>query len=182
MGAGVAPAYAEDVVKCGAKTMLQVVKVISQFQAIVSGLRAQLKLRSHLDDRVQCPAALAIMAEGPGRDALQRVFREAGWRLAIAESSASAPIEPPPIILYERELNACHWRQAVSLLSRLSPRPYVILLSSSSDKNLWDELVRHGGSEILRTPVDPDAVVRAVKSGWSLWRNQQRLRLAVESR
>jgi len=84
--------------------------------------------------------------------------------------------------LYERELNPCHWREAVSLLSRLSPRPYVILLSSSSDKNLWDELVRHGGSEILRTPIDRDAVMRAVNAGWSLWRNQQRLRLAAEAR
>jgi DNA-binding NarL/FixJ family response regulator len=185
MGADVARAYAEGVVKYGAKTMLQLVKVVNQFQAIVSGLRAQLRLRSHRVDSGHCPAALAIMAEGPGRDALQIVFREAGWRLTIAETSAPAldrRTEPPPIILYERELNPCHWRELVSRLSRLSPRPYVILLSSSFDTNLWDELVRHGGSEILRTPIDPDAVMRAVKSGWSLWRNQQRLRLAAAAR
>jgi len=84
--------------------------------------------------------------------------------------------------LYERELNPHRWREAVSLFSRLSPRPYVILLSSSSDKNLWDELVRHGGSEILRTPIDGDAFKRAIRSAWSLWRNQQKLRLAAEAR
>jgi hypothetical protein len=189
MGSDGACAYAEGVVEYGAETkkVLQVIKVVNQFQAILSGLRrsAQLRLRSHWVDSGHCPGALAIMAEGPGRDALQMVFREAGWKLMIAETSAPAldpRTERLPIILYERELNPCHWREAVSLLSGLSPRPYVILLSSRSDKNLWDELVRHGGSDILRTPIDRDTVVRAVKSGWSLWRNQQRLRLAAEAR
>jgi len=161
--------------------MHQVIKVVNQFQAIVSRLRRS--AHRVVSDRPL--SALAIMSEGPGRDALQMVFREAGWKLTIADPSAPS-LDPHteclPIILYERELNPCHWREAVSLLSRLSPRPYVILLSSSSDKNLWDELARHGGSEILRTPIDRDAVMRAVNAGWSLWRNQQRLRLAAEAR
>jgi hypothetical protein len=189
MGSDGARAYAEVVVgyDAGRKRMLQVIKVVNQFQAIVSGLRrsAQLRLRNRPADSGPCPGALAIMAEGPGRDALQMIFREAGWKLTIAETSAPGLdpcTERLPIILYERELNPCHWREAVSLLSRLPPRPYVILLSSSSDKNLWDELVRHGGSAILRMPVDPDTVMRAVKSGWFLWRSQQRLRLAAEAR
>ena len=166
--------------------MHQVIKVVNQFQAIVSRLRRSAQLRlGHRVDSDHCPAALAIMAEGPGRDALLMVFREAGWKLTFADTFAPTldpRTERPPIVLFERELNPCHWREAVSLLSRLSPRPYVILLSSSSDKNLWDELVRHGGSEILRTPIDRDTVMRAVKSGWSLWRNQQRLRRAAEAR
>src|SRR5437899_10520245 len=69
--------------------MLHVIKVVNQFQAIVSRL-AQLRLRSRRVDSGRCPGALAIMAEGPGRDALQMVFREAGWRLTIAETSAPA--------------------------------------------------------------------------------------------
>jgi DNA-binding NtrC family response regulator len=132
------------------------------------------------------PRALALMGEGPGRDALQVVFRDAGWKLVVADTSASAVVrqekEPLPIILYEREMRKGGWRQAVSLFSRLSPRPCVLLLARSSDKNLWDELVRCGGFDLLRTPVDRDAVIRTVRAGWSIWQNQHNSRqLAVEN-
>jgi hypothetical protein len=59
----------------------------------------------------------------------------------------------------------------------------VVLLSGSSDKNLWGELVRCGGFELLRTPVDPDAVIRTVRAGWFVWQNQHNLRqMAAENR
>jgi len=134
----------------------------------------------------EVPRALALVAPGPGRDALKAIFDDAGWVLRIADTPQSAfdcqGEEPFPIVLYDRERCEHDWRPAVSMLSKLSPRPWVILLSGSCDKNLWDELGRYGGSDILRTPVDRDAVMRAVKSGWSLWRNQQKLRLGAEAR
>src|SRR3989442_14021795 len=105
MGSYGARAYAEVVITCGAeKRMLHVTKVVHQFQAIVSRLRssAQLRLRSRRVGSGHCPGALAIMTEGPGRDALQMVFREAGWRLTIAETAALAldpRTERLPIIL-----------------------------------------------------------------------------------
>jgi DNA-binding NtrC family response regulator len=164
-------------------------KVVDQFQAVISGLRRSARLRSMPDRAVvdAAPRAMAVMGEGPGRDALQAVFRDFGWKLVVAETSASAIArqekEPLPIILYERELTEGGWRQAVFLFSRLSPRPCVILLSRSSDKNLWDELVRCGGFDLLRNPVDRDAVLRTVRAGWSIWQNQHHSRhLAAETR
>jgi len=163
--------------------LLQVAKVVDQFQGMVSGLRssAQQRMRRRQMNRAGFPGALAIMLKGPGRDLLQAAFCDAGWGLTIADTFAVAldPVSDRfPIILYERELSE-RWREAISLISSQPARPYLILLSSSSDRNLWDELVRCGGFEILRTPVDRLAVQRAVKSGWSLWRNQQKLRLAA---
>lgn len=157
-------------------------KVADRFQAVIAGLRKPARLRSMPDRAVvdAAPRALAVMGEGPGREALQVVFRDAGWKLAVADTSASAIArqknDPLPIILYDRELAERGWRQAVSLFSRLSPRPCVVLLSPSSDKNLWDELVRCGGFDLLRTPVDRDAVIRTVRAGWSIWRNQHKPR------
>jgi DNA-binding NtrC family response regulator len=164
-------------------------KVVERFRAAISGLRGSARLRS-VSGRVlgnTAPRALAIMREGPGRDALQLVFRDAGWGLVVADTPTSAFArqrkEPLPIILYERELTETAWRQAVSLFSQLSPRPCVILLSRSSDKNLWDELVRCGGFELLRTPVDRDAVIRTVSAAWSIWQSQQNpRRQAMEDR
>jgi hypothetical protein len=125
------------------------------------------------------PKALAIIRDGPDREALRTVFGELEWQLTFANSTMWAVTlnhsSANPVVLYERERTQCDWREAVSFLSRLSPRPYVILLSSCYDKNLWDEFVQCGGFEILRTPLDRNSLVLAVASGWRLWRNQRKL-------
>jgi hypothetical protein len=153
-------------------------KAIDQFHALVSRLlkgapRHRMSGRSLVE---VAPRALAVISEGPGRESLREVFHEAGWKLAVAGNSASAIAKQKkdhfPIILYERELAERDWRQAVSIFSRLSPRPCVILLSRNSDKNLWDELVRCGGFDLLRTPVDRDTMIRTLRAGWSIWQNQ----------
>jgi DNA-binding NtrC family response regulator len=171
------------------KRRASMAKVLDQFQAVISRPRRSARLRSMPDRAVvdAAPRALAVMGEGPGRDALQVVFRDAGWKLVVANTSASATArqekEPLPFMLHERELTERGWRQAVSLCSRLSSRPCVVLLSRSSDKNLWGELVRCGGFDLLRTPVDRDAVIRTVRAGWSIWQNQHNPRqLAAENR
>jgi DNA-binding NtrC family response regulator len=126
------------------------------------------------------------MRPGPERDALQAIFREADWDLAIAESLSfaltSQKTHPFPIVLWERELLDCDWHKAVSVLSGLPPRPWVILLSGHSDKNLWDDLTGFGGSDILRTPLDKEAVVRAIRSGWFLWRHLEQLHRSTRRR
>jgi DNA-binding NtrC family response regulator len=126
---------------------------------------------------------MAVMGEGPGRDALEGVFRDAGWQLVVADNSTSAIMrqqnEAWPIILYERELTGRGWRQAVSRFSRLSPHPFVVLLSHSSDNNLWDELVRCGGFDLLRTPIDPDEVIKTVSAGWAIWQNWHNRRIVA---
>ena len=80
-------------------------KVVDQFQAVISALRKSARLRSTPDRAVvdAAPRVLAVMGEGPGRDALQVVFRDAGWEMVVADTSASAIArqekEPLPIIL-----------------------------------------------------------------------------------
>jgi len=145
-----------------------------RLRSFVTWLRE--KVSPRVPDKPTTPRALAVMEEGPSRDELQSVFHDAGWNLEIADDSASASArvesERFPIILYERDAKGTGWRQAVAYFSRLSPRPCVVLLSRTSDKNLWDELVRCGGFELLRLPVERDAVLRTINAGWSIWRSQ----------
>jgi len=130
------------------------------------------------------PAALAIMSPGPIRDNLASVFSEAGWMLVTADclqkSVSRQRQDPTPIIFCECESGTPTeqgaWRQTVTELSKLSPRPYIVLVSAHSDKNLWDELGRCGGSQILRVPLQRDSVICTVQAGWALWRNQQEMR------
>jgi AmiR/NasT family two-component response regulator len=162
--------------------------VIDRFQAMVSGLRASaharpMRSRTDADER---PRALAIMRPGPHLERLQGIFHEEDWELVIAETMLSALTRqkknPLPIVLWERELTDCDWRKAVSVLSGLPPRPWVILLSGRYDRNLWEDLTGFGGSDIVRTPLDRETVIHSVRSGWSLWRHLQQLRRATGHR
>jgi hypothetical protein len=118
-----------------------------------------------------------MVPEGPNRIALQAISKD--WAVAISVSgSGSDALERgvPPIIVYDRELSPEHWSDSVRALAKKSPRPYIILLSSTADANLWDELERAGGAEILRTPVDRERLLWALVKGWQLWRTQQLVR------
>jgi AmiR/NasT family two-component response regulator len=131
------------------------------------------------------PRALAIMRNGIDRDTLETIFREADWKLEVAENNSSALVSrkyPFPIVLWERELKDCDWRKAVSILSDLPQHPSVILLSTRCDKNLWEDLIGFGGSDIVRTPFDREDVIRAIGSAWSLWWHLRQLRRASARR
>ena len=112
---------------------------------------------------VPAPRVLAVTRVGPGQDALRGMLNDLGWTVVFAGTPADAIAryceDPFPVILYERELTACDWRLVVPLFAKLSPPPFVMLLSASSDWNLWDEVVRRGGCDILRMPPDRDALM-----------------------
>jgi CheY-like chemotaxis protein len=123
---------------------------------------------------------LACVSQKSSRLTIEAVSSEAGWTLTIADTLPAAieaaTGELAPIILFDRELSPRYWREAVGLLTSRSPRPYLILLSASSDRNLWEELHRVGGSDILRTPLDRKSALEAVGRAWFLWRSEQQLR------
>ena len=127
----------------------------------------------------RAPRVLAFVPEGFNRSMIELVSSESGWTLTIADrlvAIAESASETAQIILFDRELWPGLWREAVGLLTRRSPRPYLILLSPTSDGNLWDELQRFGGADILRSPIDRESTLGAVGRAWSLWRSQQHVR------
>jgi hypothetical protein len=144
---------------------------------IAREIHARIRRSASLKD---VPRVLAVVNDGACRNALKAIFDDAGWIFRIVDSlSRAEPFESDQlfgVVLYERESKERSWTADVSRLADLSPRPWIVLLSGKADKNLWDELGRHGGSDILRTPFSREAVIRAVQAGWFLWRNQQRLR------
>jgi DNA-binding NarL/FixJ family response regulator len=126
------------------------------------------------------PRVLALVRPGQDGRLIEAVSSEAGWILTLSDLPPAGSAKPAtklaPIILFDRDLAPGNWRETVASLTRRSPRPYLILLSLSSDGNLWDELQRVGGSDILRTPLDRESTLQAVRRAWSLWQSQQRVR------
>jgi FixJ family two-component response regulator len=130
--------------------------------------------------REEAPRILAILPLGPSRRLLQSVTDDAGWVLTLSETPPAVGSmrqnNLPPIVIYDRELSPDRWSETVGLLVKSSPRPYVILLSPNADANLWDELQRVGGSDILREPITRDKMAGALKRAWQMWRSQQQVR------
>jgi FixJ family two-component response regulator len=122
------------------------------------------------------PRVLALIREGPNLLALRSIFQEAGLALTFWERRLPNRVEIAPIVIFDRELSPVHWPDQVRDLANKSPRPYIILLSSSIDTNLWDELQRVGGSDILRTPLDRESLLAAIRRAWQLWRSLRALR------
>ena len=124
---------------------------------------------------------LALITNGPNRLLLQAaIAQNAGWRLTLADTASAIAFrrrsDVPPIVIFDRQLFPDRWTRMVKLLARNSPRPYVILLSPSADANLWDELQRAGGSDILRDPIHRDSLLDALERAWQFWRSQQQVR------
>ena len=57
-----------------------------------------------------------------------------------------------PVILYDRDLPGVEWQKGIPRLVSASNTPCLILLSDVSDPYLWDELVQHGGFDLLTRP------------------------------
>ncbi|MGJ5817581.1 hypothetical protein [Paludibaculum fermentans] len=159
--------------------MLPVAKVVQRIQAVVRSLgrRTRAGQRPMGAPAEPGPRTLAVMGEGPDRSALQAAFDERGWGLALADNTTDALVQQMQerfqVILFQREVAGRDWRPAVRVLSRMIPRPCVVLLSDTCDMNQWEELVRCGGFDVARTPVNGNAVMRMVTAAWSIWKQQE---------
>lgn len=158
--------------------MLPVAKLVKRIQAVVDSIRG----RRRVEGPPVLPApgaglrAMAVISDGADRAALQAAFEEKGWVLIVADNTTDALVlqmqERFPVVLFQRDIAGKDWRPAVRVLSRMMPRPGVVLLSDTSDMNQWEELVRCGGFDVARTPVDGGAVMRMVSAAWSVWKQQ----------
>jgi DNA-binding NtrC family response regulator len=116
--------------------------------------------------RPSAPLLVAFPGEGFEAEAIAEVAEEFGWRLQIG----TRPEEEwengggLTVVLFDRDFGGGDWRAALRRFKDWPARPHVILISRSSDLNLWDELARVGGSDIVKVPVERESLV------WSLHR------------
>lgn len=67
------------------------------------------------------------------------------------------------------------WRFVAARLAAPPYRCSVILLSSAATPNLWHELTRLGGYEIVAKPIRRIRLADVLSAAWSHWRSQQAL-------
>ena len=124
------------------------------------------------------PARIALVALVSGdreRDVLTSVSSREQWDLRFVEScegaGAIASQLGAPVILYDRDWPAAEWRVMVQDLASSAHRPCVILASTVADDYLWEEVIRHGGYDVLAKPLRADDVARVVKLALSYWKS-----------
>ncbi len=106
------------------------------------------------------PSAARLLFVGNGLDehlSLQRILD--GWTIHTAGTCAQAiqmlDAERPTVIVCEEELPDGSWRSLVAAAKSLpSPAP-VIVLSRGENEQLWTEVLRSGGFDVVACPLDP---------------------------
>lgn len=120
---------------------------------------------------------LALMPHGPDSQLFHSLARDAGLCLTVSDTPDLVfrrGSDVPSIVFVDRQHFPNRWKRIVKRLSRNVPRPCIILLSPRADANLWEELQRVGGSDILRHPITREHLEHTLERAVQLWRNQQR--------
>ena len=122
---------------------------------------------------------VGLLAGAAERRLLARLGFDHGWDVHLAKTCNGAQVAfeqlRASVILYDQDLPEASWRHSVHTLANFTRPACVILVSSVADNNLWEELIRHGGYDVLAKPLRPDEVVRAVQLAWSFWNGMMKL-------
>jgi FixJ family two-component response regulator len=87
---------------------------------------------------------------------LKELLEDTPWELQalpLGEDAAAAlKTAAVPIMLFDRDAADCTWREKMTGLAKSRRNACVILLSNVSDQYLWEEVVQHGGFDLLARP------------------------------
>lgn len=109
---------------------------------------------------------LAVMTRDHDAEVLLRVAHNAQWHLEFARDYESAlqlvKAEHYFAIFCDRNLSPT-WRAHIVQLALSSPDSSIILTSRDNDDQLWQEVIRLGGYDVLTTPFQEDRVRRSIQ-------------------
>ena len=112
---------------------------------------------------------LVVTASSPDRDALRSIFEKTYWEMLFADGVDEAVdllgCHPISMVICDRELPGTDWREAIRRLA--NDRNRVFLASLVADDYLWDEVIRHGGYDIIAKPFREEEVLHAVEFAWA---------------
>jgi hypothetical protein len=112
---------------------------------------------------------LCLLADPPDRTVVDDVCRKNAWKVYFASHPGNGHPLRPNIILLDRDLTESGWRESMIALAESSPGACIMLASRVMDGYLWNEVVRHGGYDVLAKPLREPEVSRALRLAWSYW-------------
>ena len=108
---------------------------------------------------------------------LQALLQDTKWSVvrafSLGEVFSFCDCLVSPVVLVDRHFQGSDWRSTVSSLLNPAASRCLILLSDVSDSYLWNELVQHGGFDVLARPFERSEVLRTLafaqkhcEAGW----------------
>ena len=130
--------------------------------------------------RGQATALMPVLLASERNDdyqTLHALLQDTKWSVARAlswgEVSSFCGRVASPVVLVDRHFQGSDWRFTLSSLLNTTANCCSILLSDVSDPYLWNELVQHGGFDVLTRPFEQAEVHRTLafaqkhfEAGW----------------
>lgn len=115
---------------------------------------------------------LAVTRNPVCKMSLRVVALEQGWRILFAESIEDALrlqiLNRICVLVYDRDLPGVEWRAALRCLLGSSAPLFPIVLSGALQARLRSEVLRCGGYDVARKPLEPRCFVALVRGALAL--------------
>lgn len=99
------------------------------------------------------------------------IVRPKGWSLTITETLEEAltaiRATPTVVVILDRDLAGPDWRPSLRRLASEANCPSVILASQVVDDYLLEEVIQHGGYDVIAKPFREQEVTHTVEFAWS---------------
>jgi len=94
---------------------------------------------------------------------LSSILEGTPWELTDAshaeDAAAALKVASAPILLFDRDAAGPSWQKTMRELIKSRRSACVVLLSSVADQYLWEEVVQHGGFDLLSRPFRKETVL-----------------------
>src|SRR5215471_12441099 len=121
---------------------------------------------------------VALITREADLEVLLRLAFEHKWTVHLANTYDAAwdlaRENKARIFLYDRERKGAEWRDVIQRMASSPQLIYAILVSKVADDYLWNEVIRHGGHDLLAAPLREADVLRAVRLACS-WNDSMRV-------
>jgi DNA-binding NtrC family response regulator len=94
---------------------------------------------------------------------LKLLLSETPWELTgishLEDADAALKGAAVPILLFDRDSSGATWQSTMKRFIKLRRGACVVLLSNVSDQYLWEEVIQHGGFDLLTRPFRKEQVL-----------------------
>ena len=113
---------------------------------------------------------LLISADRNFRARFERAVRDSRWELRTLDSVVEAASLMAPgtksLVVYDWETLDGDWSPGLQALKSMPGQTCVFLVSRSLDNNLWQEVIRLGGYDVLARSADSEEIKRNIAFAW----------------